>query len=167
VYERLSFVLMRVVLLLALALALVPAAASGAEVPADVEDCAPGAVQRVVGRFITAFNARNLPALDRVFSPAESFNWYSTGAPGVRLRAAAYDRTTLLPYFRARFRAGDRLRLVSFRSNGNSNGYGHFQFRLERRARTLKPTVYEGKGAAICAASGDTISVWSVGPKRG
>ena len=82
---------------------------------------------------------------------------------GARLGPAAYDRSTLMPYFRARHRAGEHLRLVRFRGGGNANGFSHFQFFIERRARALRPTVYEGKGAAICAASGDTISVWSVG----
>ena len=165
-YEGLSFLLMRVVLVLALSLALVPTAASyGGELPADVEDCAPGDAQRVVQRYVNAFNARNLRALDRVFAPAASFNWFSTGAPGSRFGSAAKSRSTLMPYFRARHRAGEHLRLVRFRG-GNANGYSHFQFFIERRARALRPTVYEGKGAAICAASGDSISVWSVGPPR-
>jgi hypothetical protein len=154
---------MRVVLLLVLALALVPAASSGGKLPPDVEECAPGDVERVIGRFITAFNTRNLPALNRVFSPAESFVWFTTGPPGKRYPPLAYSRPTLLTYFRARHRAGERLRLLELKTNGNSNGYGHFQFLLERRARTLEPTVFQGKGAALCATSGDTIAVWSVG----
>lgn len=162
-YEGLSFLLMRV-LLLALSLVLAPAAFSfGETLPADVEDCAPADARQVVQRYVRAFNAWKVPALDRAFAPAASFNWFSTGAPGVRLGAAAYDRSTLLSYFRARHRAGEHLRLVRFRGGGNANGYSHFQFLIERRARALPPTVFEGKGAAICAASGDTISVWSVG----
>ena len=158
---------MRVVLLLALSLALVPTASSfNGDLPGDVEDCASGDAQRVVQRYVRAFNAWNVPALDRAFAPAAYFNWFSTGAPGRRLGPAAYDRSTLVPYFRARHRVGERLRLVRFSGGGNANGYSHFQFFIERRARALRPTVYEGKGAAICAASGDSISVWSVGPPR-
>jgi hypothetical protein len=154
---------MRAALLVVLALALAPAGIAAGALPPDAEDCAPGDARRVAERFVRAFNARNIPALDRVFAPAASFNWYSTGGPGVRLGRAAYDRSTLIPYFRARQQHGERLRLVWFNGGGNANGYSHFQFRLERRARGLAPTVYQGKGAAICAASGDTISVWSVG----
>jgi hypothetical protein len=154
---------MRAAALALLALALVPAAALSATPLPDAEDCAAGEARAVVLRFVAAFNARNIPALDRVFAPAESFNWYSTGAPGRRLGAAAHDRSTLIAYFSARHRQGEKLRLVRFRGGGNANGYAHFQFLLERRARLLRPTVYEGKGAVICAASGDTISVWSVG----
>jgi len=154
---------MRFALAVVLALALAPAAASAATLPPDRQDCAAGEARQVVQRFVRAFNARDLPTLDRVFSPAASFNWFSTGRPGPRFGPAAYDRSTLLPYFRARHRAGEHLRLVRFRGGGNANGYSHFQFFIERRARALLPTVYEGKGAAICAASGDTISVWSVG----
>jgi hypothetical protein len=154
---------MRRALPVVVALALVPAALSAGELPPDVEQCAPGDARVVAERFVRAFNARNIPALDRVFAPAASFNWYSTGAPGKRLGRAAYDRSTLMAYFRARHRQGERLRLVWISLAGNSNGYGHFGFRVERRARALAPTVYEGKGAIICATSGDTISVWSFG----
>ena len=154
---------MRVALVVMLALAIVPAATSGGELPPDVQDCAPGEAQRVVQRFVRAFNSRDIPALDRGFAPTESFNWYSTGRPGVRLGPAAYDRSTLIPYFRAQQSQGERLRLVRFEGGGNANGYAHFRFRIERRSRELRPTVFQGKGAAICAASGDTISVWSVG----
>ena len=154
---------MRAAALALLALALLPAAAFAAAPPLDAEDCAAGESRAVVLRFVAAFNARNIPVLDRVFAPEPSFNWFSTDGPGVRLRGAAYDRSTLMSYFRARHRQGEKLRLVRFKANGNSNGYAHFEFRVERRARTLRPTIYDGKGAAICAPSGDTISVWSMG----
>jgi len=154
---------MRVVAVVVLALVLVPAAFSGGELPADWQDCAPGEARGVVERFVRVFNSRSIPSLDRVFSPAASFNWYSTGGPGVRLGPAAYDRSPLIPYFRGRQRQGERLRLVRFEGGGNGNGYAHFRFRIERRSRELRPTVFQGKGAAICAVSGDTISVWSVG----
>ena len=156
---------MRVVLAFVLAVLLVPTVTAGARPPTDVADCAPGEARRVVERYVSAFNARNIPALDRVFATADAFNWFSTGAPGARLGAAAHNRSTLIAYFKARQQQGERLRLVRFQGNGNSNGYANFQFRLERRARGLAPTVYQGKGAAICAASGDTISVWSVGSR--
>jgi hypothetical protein len=155
---------MRVVLLLALSLALVPAASSfNGALPPDQQDCVPGDVPRVVQRFVRAFNARNLRALDRVFSPAAYFNWFSSSNLGSRAGPAAYDRSTLVAYFKAQHRRGERLRLVWVSRGGNANGYGHFGFHVERRARGLPPRVYEGKGAAICAASGDTISVWSYG----
>jgi len=156
---------MRVVLALVLAVVLVPSVAAGARPPSDAGHCAPGEARRVVERFVRVFNARSIPALDRVFAPAASFNWYSTGGPGVRLDPDARNRSTLMSYFRARHLAGEKLRLIRFKGNGNSGGYAHFEFRLERRTRTLAPTVYQGKGAAICAPSGDTISVWSVGSR--
>jgi hypothetical protein len=156
---------MRIATLFALLLALAVPASTAAGPPPDAEPCAAGEVERVVARFVFAFNARRLVALDRVFASEPGFEWYSTGAPGARVGPAAYERSTLMPYFRARQRQGERLRLVRLRGNGNANGYGHFQFLLERRTRTLPPRVYEGKGAAICAAGGDTIAVWSVGAR--
>ena len=40
-----------------------------------------------------------------------SFQWYSTGKPGARFGRDAEDRSTLIPYFRARHRRGERFRL--------------------------------------------------------
>jgi hypothetical protein len=154
---------MRVALMVVLALVLAPAATSGGQLPPDHEDCAPGEARLVVERFVRAFNARNLTALKRVFAPQDTFNWFSSGAPGDRSGDQAYVRSTLIAYFKARHRQGERLRLVWLSHGGNSNGYAHFGFHVERRARGLPPRVYEGKGAVICAASGDTISVWSYG----
>ncbi|MCP9484422.1 MAG: hypothetical protein MSC30_01045 [Gaiellaceae bacterium MAG52_C11] len=88
-----------------------------------------------------------------MFAREPDFQWYSAGPPGLRIMGAAYRRDTLLSYFRARHRNGDRLRLRSFRFNGNSNGFGHFEYRLERKARDYRAgTSFQipGKGAASC-----------------
>ncbi len=138
---------------------------------ASLRDCTPPEAHRLVVRFVDAFNAGSSARLDALFAADDrdgdagtpSFQWYSTGPPGARTGRAAYDRSTLIRYFAARHRRGERLRLLSMSRGGNANGYFHFSFHLVRQARDLRPTAYEGKGAAICSDSGAHIAVWSVG----
>jgi hypothetical protein len=126
--------------------------------------CTAAEVETLVRRFIDAVNAGDLRALDAVFAREPQFEWYSTDAPGERLHAAAYDRSSLLPYFDARHALGERLKLRSFRFNGNSSGYGNFEYGLTRSAEDLPPTPYYGKGASFCYHSrSDVIFVWSMG----
>ena len=119
----------------------------------------------LVVSFVSAFNNGRSARLDRIFAPPASFKWYSTAAPGGWLGPAAYARSTLVHYFAVRHARRERLVLQSWQGGGNANGYSHFQFRLVRQARDLEPTAYEGKGAIICSASGNTIAVWSMGPR--
>jgi hypothetical protein len=135
--------------------------------------CTPAEVQSVVQRFVRAFNAGDSRRLDRLFAREPGFEWYSTDAPGERLRGAAYDRATLLRYFARRHARDERLELRSFQVNGNTEAagiepYGNFQYKLVRSARDLAPTHYLGKGAARCYASRpDVIFVWSMGRDAG
>jgi hypothetical protein len=102
-----------------------------------------------------------------------SRSWYSTEGPGERLRAVALERATLIPYFKKRHTAGERLRITSFQFNGNSRGggedlerYGNFEYGLVRSADALPPTDYYGKGASYCYTDRkDLIFVWSMGPE--
>ena len=125
-------------------------------------DCSLNETHRLVEAFIGAFNNGRSARLNRIFASAPSFKWYSTDAPGRRLGAAAYARSTLIRYFRARHARRERLTLTSWRGGGNANGYAHFQFGLIRQARDLQPTEYEGKGAIICGRR-NSIAVWSMG----
>lgn len=86
------------------------------------------------------------------------------GCAGERLSGSAYDRSSLVPYFAGRHALGEQLTLRSFRFNGNSSGYGNFEYGLTRSAADLQPTPYYGKGAALCYRSrSDVIFVWSMG----
>jgi hypothetical protein len=129
--------------------------------------CTAVEVRTLVVRFIRAFNAGDLKRLDRLFARKPDFRWYSTDAPGRRLGGAAYSRATLIPYFARRHRLGERLKLRSFRFNGNSglsgDTYGNFEYGLIRSADDLSPTRYYGKGASRCyRARPDVIFVWSM-----
>jgi hypothetical protein len=126
--------------------------------------CSGTEVRGLVSRFVRAFNGGDLKQLDRLFARAEDFQWYSTPAPGARLNAKSGNRESLLPYFKKRHTKGERLNLRRFKFGGNGGGYGHFEYRLIRRADDLSPTLYDGKGAVLCWKRPHTIAVWSMGP---
>jgi hypothetical protein len=154
----------------ALAAASVPLAADAARPP--VRDCAPTEARSVVLSFVRAFNAGEIRRLDRIFAADDgdgdaatpSFQWYSTGPPGARLGRAAYDRTTLARYFRARVRVHEQIRLTRLGA-----GYDprrrvvDFSGKLVRSADDLRPRPpQEFKGAADCVAGHPTLIVWSM-----
>ena len=84
-----------------------------------MRDCTVPEVHQLVARFIRAFNAGTSGRLDALWAQDDhdgdagtpSFQWYSTGKPGARFGRDAEDRSTLIPYFRARHRRGERFRL--------------------------------------------------------
>ncbi len=128
--------------------------------------CTRDQVNRLVTNFLDAFNAGNLTELDRLFANEPEFQWYSTDAPGERLQGEATKRGTLAAYFNARHNYGEHLTLRRFQFNGYDQGYGHFEYQLTRSANSLAPTRYEGKGAALCKATGSVIAVWSMGREQ-
>jgi hypothetical protein len=141
---------------------------SAAVTSAEPKPCTAVEVRELVVGFVQAFNRGDDDALNGLFAPEPSFRWYSTDAPGERLRSEAYNRASLIPYFARRHAAGERLRLTSFKFNGNSPGiaarYGNFEYGLVRSADDLPPTNYYGKGASSCYGDRpDLIFVWSMG----
>jgi hypothetical protein len=128
--------------------------------------CRSNQVNRLVSDFFEAFNAGKLTELDRLFANEPQFQWYSTDAPGERLQGEASDRSTLVAYFNARHNSGEHLTLRRFQFNGSDQGYGHFEYQLTRSANSLAQTRYEGKGAALCKATGSVIAVWSMGREQ-
>jgi hypothetical protein len=109
-----------------------------------------------------AFNRGDFNELDRSSAAPESFLWYSTTGPGARVGDDSKNRQTLVAYF-ARRHAGRALRRLSFRFNGNGEGFGHFVYSLNRSARDLPSTPCIGKGAAICSSDSVVIAVWGMG----
>jgi hypothetical protein len=132
--------------------------------------CQAPVIRGLVGEFVQAFNRGDSARLDRLFAQPPAFKWYSSGAPGRRLRAAAHRRDTLVRYFRARHDRGDTLRVESLRFIRGSGGLGHFGGTFRRSARDFRagrPFVIPGKGAALCAADGARFVVVSLGGARG
>jgi hypothetical protein len=126
--------------------------------------CTSQEARRVVTSFIVNFNDGDLRQLNRLFSPAGLFKWYSVDGPAGRLDAASRDRGTLIQYFASRHRRGERLSLHSFQWKGYSLGYGQFLYSLRRSAPDVGPASYFGKGAVLCLQP-RTIAVWSMGPE--
>jgi hypothetical protein len=126
-------------------------------------NCTATEVRALVDQFVRAFNAGDQPALQRLWARAgHGFAWYSTDAPGRRISPAAEDRSTLGAYFAERHAHQEALRLTSFQFNGNTAGYGNFQYDLIRQANDLMATAYVGKGAAVCDTTARTLGVWSM-----
>jgi hypothetical protein len=149
-----------------LGLALVAAALLGTtpSVPAT-ETCDERGTRQHVARFISAFNRGDFTTLDRLFARGMGWRWYAVGtAPGRRIQGLAYDRKTLIRYFRARHRKHERLVLQYLQFNGLSAGYGHFEFQVLRKADDIPapaPRTYHGKGAMSCWAG--KLGVWAMG----
>ena len=119
----------------------------------------------MIARFVTAFNAGNRKALNEAWVNKLSFKWYGvTSPPGLRPFQAAVQRSTLLSYFAERHAAHERLQLTKVKVNGVTAGaYSNFEFELLRSADDLPggPTLYRGKGAALCSTG--RLLVWSMG----
>jgi hypothetical protein len=112
--------------------------------------------------FLGAFTQGNYAKLDAMFAEAPDFVWYSSNRPGLRRTSAARNRSTLIEYFRSRHAKADRLRLASFRDNGN----GNFTYKLRRSARDYKSGAWfglTGKGSVMCTGLSPQLIVVSVG----
>jgi hypothetical protein len=135
-----------------------PAAPAGA--PCDER----GSRELVVA-FINAFNRGDVRRLDTIFARGMWWRWYSvSSAPGRRIQTAAYNRKTLITYFRARHKRHERLALRSLQFTGHTAGFGNFDYELLRRADDMKgtvPRVYVGTGAVSCWSG--KLAVWSMG----
>ncbi len=140
---------------------------------ATTSHCTSAVTREAIVSFIAAFNRGDYESLDTQFAPPADFEWYSSGRPGLRLGSKSRDRDTLLGYFRARHRAGDRLGLVSFGFNGDSGRHGNFELELRRSATGFRDGEWfrvVGKGALICGADSTQFIVMSLGgpePPRG
>ena len=116
--------------------------------------------------FVAAFNRGDLARLEGLFATVSEFQWYSSGAPGSRVRAAASTRATLRAYFARRHRAGDRFRLVRFDYNGDSGPYSNFGLTLQRSASDFRRGAWfslVGKGAISCQSQPGKLIVVSLG----
>lgn len=137
--------------------------------PAASARCDPAGARALVARFVRAYDAGDLAALDRLVARGPAFRWYSSNAPGTRVGAAAYRRDTLRGYFARRHAVGDRLTLVRLHLFV-SGGYAQFNFDARRRAddafggRTFSTS---GKGAAVCRDGKlGPIAVFSLGGRE-
>jgi hypothetical protein len=131
--------------------------------PAPSAACRKAETKATVDAFTAALNRGDLRTVDHLFGAIGVFQWYSTTAPGARRGVAAYDRQTLIPYLRGRVRAGERLRLLSFRFAADpARSLGHVNGTVRRSARGYAPRTYAYKAAADCSGGAPVLIVWSM-----
>lgn len=136
------------------------ARANGSAAPGS--GCAARPTRTIWLAFVHAFSSGSYRRLDALFAQEPDFVWYSSNVPGLRNGTAAFDRRTLIAYFRARHVQRDRLRSVAFAYHGD----GNFTYRLRRSANDYKSGAWFGligKGAASCAGGQARLIVVSVG----
>ena len=144
-------------------LIVVALAVSGSASPAPAAACRAAPTKEAVNAFAAALNRGDLRAVDHLFAAIGVFRWYSTTAPGQRRGRAAYDRQTLIPYLRARVRAGERLRLLTFRFSADvPRSLGHMNGTLQRSARGYPVRTFAYKGSADCSGGDPVLVVWSM-----
>jgi len=139
-------------------------ASASAAPPTNTQPCDRDSTRSALRSFIGAFNGGSFEQLDALFAQEPHFQWYSAPAPGQRLGADARRRDTLVPYFRRRHAAGDRLRLRTFDWNGKSAHWSNFGFVALRSKPQADGWIRsESKGAAICDGGRPTLITISLG----
>ncbi len=126
--------------------------------------CGAAQVRQVVVAFIAAFNSGSKTKLDALWARV-GFRWYNV-MRSTKEQYVAYDRAKMLRYFAVRHTKSEKLALKSFRFNGVSGDYGHFQYVVTRQASDVAKgarEAYVGKGAAVCIEPGPRLAVWSMG----
>jgi hypothetical protein len=140
---------------------------AGAVPPRGPSHCSAKGVRAALVSFATALNRGDFEALDATFAQKPDFQWYTTDG---RIGAAAKRRDTLIPYFRARYRRGERLALARYQFNGNSRHYGNFEMTMRRKVPRVREGRWEeapGKGAAVCDGGSTRLIVMSFGTRPG
>ncbi len=137
------------------------------------QSCNQELVADLVRSFVRAYNAGDSEELDQIWAAEPDFEWYSVS--NERIRADAYDRETLLPYFDRRHQLNDRLHLKRLHV-GSKDDRGNFgiAYRLQRRSdQEAARGRYHGKASArdvMALPTLDDLSmsrcvlfVWSMG----
>ena len=126
--------------------------------------CTADATRALVRAFVRDYDDGRVVAIGPVWGPEPYFQWFSTRAPGARLGARAYDRATLLAYFRARARVHENLRLTELRAGYDPmRNIVNFAGKLVRSADDLRPRPPQDfKGAADCRAGRPRLIAWSM-----
>jgi hypothetical protein len=133
---------------------------------AAANGCSPAAVRAAVRAFAAAYSAGHAGLAANLFAEEPRFEWFSSGPPGRRLGAKAFDRSTLAAYFASRVREHERLRIVQLtggRFDGRNDAF-NFSGKLIRTATDgsspARPRDF--KGAAMCLAGRLRFIVWSM-----
>ena len=158
------------------AAAVVAAVASAASKPpaatfSDREPafCKGSDIRAVVDDFVTAFNHGDTYALSVLWVRVR-YLWYAVddgNRAGEARNHIEFTRLGALRYFADRHRHGERLRLSDFRYIGFSAAWGHFRFRVQRRADDLNRgrwADYGGVGRVSCLKGPVGLGSWTMLP---
>jgi hypothetical protein len=125
--------------------------------------CTAVTTKALVQKFVRNYDSGQVAAIDRLWAREPYFEWFSTRAPGARLGPAAYNRSTLASYFRARVRAHENLRVIRLGAGYDAKrNIVNFAGKLVRRADHLPAgDPQDFKGAVRCA-NRPLLIVWSM-----
>ncbi len=168
--SKVALALVAAALVAALAAALTKeAAATDAE--REPAFCRAADVEQIVHDFVETFNRGDIRELGFIWVRIR-YQWYaaSRSGPDGRVRNEVhYTLRGLLRYFAERYRRHERLELTQFRYLGYSAAWGHFAFRLRRKADDLDAgrwAWYRGMGAVSCLKRPTGLASWSMASER-
>lgn len=126
--------------------------------------CTASATEMLVRTFVRRYDRADVAAADRLWAHEPYFQWFSSGPPGARLGASAYNRATLAHYFRSRARVHERLRITELHAGFDpQRNIVNFSGKLVRNTADLAAgPPHDFKGAAACANGGPILIVWSM-----
>jgi hypothetical protein len=125
--------------------------------------CTAVMAKALVQKFVRDYDSGQVAVIDRLWAREPYFHWFSTRAPGARLGAAAYNRSTLASYFRARVRAHEHLRVIKLGAGYDANrSIVNFAGKLVRRADHLRAGGPEDFKGAVRCGNRPLLIVWSM-----
>jgi hypothetical protein len=128
--------------------------------------CSASDVHQVVSDFVDAFNRGDRQDLSFLLVRIR-FQWYGVNdtkqvEPYSHIE---YTRTGALRYLAARHARGERLELEKFEYGGFNAAWGHFDFRVRRKAPDLrngKWVTYTGAGTVSCLKGPVGLGRWTM-----
>ena len=126
--------------------------------------CTAVTTKALVQKFVRSYDRGQVAVIDRLWAREPYFQWFSTRAPGARLGPAAYNRSTLASYFRARMRARENLRVIKLGAGYDpKRNIVNFAGKLVRSADDLPAGAPQDfKGAVQCGLEQPLLIVWSM-----
>jgi hypothetical protein len=128
--------------------------------------CRAADVHQFVDDFVTAFNRGDREELSFLWVRVR-FQWYAVNdtATGKTVSHIEYTRRGALSYFADRHLRGEQLQLARFQYGGFNAGWGHFDFRMRRRAPDIRQGRwgnYTGAGTVSCLKGPVGLGRWTM-----
>jgi len=117
----------------------------------------------LVTKFVRNYDSGHVAVIDQLWAREPDFQWFSTRAPGARLGPAAYNRSTLVAYFRARVRAHEHLRVIKLGAGFEATrNIVNFAGKLVRSADNLPAGAPQDFKGAVRCGHRRLLIVWSM-----